>query len=167
MLVNILFIIYKFVLIFTIDGLYGLIISFVVSFLISSFVLNQFKYSNNKLIRILQKLLVYNTIIFVLILSASALAGAASSYFNIEIFSKVYCAGPDEVGSNLPDGGEVNQSQTKVSITSESEASDKKQYKFVIFSLRKSYKFVCSLIIKIKEHYYNLKKNFIKLQNLK
>lgn len=80
-LVFLLFFLYKFILGLTLDGLYGLIVSFVISFLISSFVLNKFKYSNNKFIRILKKLVMYNIIIFVVIITCN--------YFNIEISSKI------------------------------------------------------------------------------
>ena len=46
-------------------GLLSLIISFVISFAISNFVLDKFKYSENKYIRFIQKFLIYNIILIV------------------------------------------------------------------------------------------------------
>ena len=40
----------------------GISISFVISFLISTFVLNNFKYSNNIFVKLLQKFVIYNVI---------------------------------------------------------------------------------------------------------
>ena len=59
-------IIYKFIRGLSFDiGLLSLIISFVISFAISNFVLDKFKYSENKYIRFIQKFLIYNIILIV------------------------------------------------------------------------------------------------------
>ena len=48
-------------------GLLSLIISFIISYLLSSFILNKFKFSNYKIISLLQKFILINIIIFIFI----------------------------------------------------------------------------------------------------
>ena len=48
-------------------GLLSLILSFIISYLLSSFILNKFKFSNYKIISLLQKFILINIIIFIFI----------------------------------------------------------------------------------------------------
>ena len=48
-------------------GLLSLIISLIISYLLSSFILNKFKFSNYKIISLLQKFILINIIIFIFI----------------------------------------------------------------------------------------------------
>ena len=48
-------------------SLLSLIISFIISYLLSSFILNKFKFSNYKIISLLQKFILINIIIFIFI----------------------------------------------------------------------------------------------------
>jgi len=75
------FIFYKFVIGLSLPGLLELIISAIISFLISNFILNKFKFSNNKFIKVLQIILLIN-IIFIL-------AFLICDYFNIKILSEI------------------------------------------------------------------------------
>ena len=54
-------------------GFLSLIISFFISFLISSFVLNKFKFSNNSIISLLQKFIFINILMFIFFLFAGYL----------------------------------------------------------------------------------------------
>ena len=70
-------------------NLLGCLISFVVSGLISSFVLNNFKFSRYILVRIIEKLVIYSICFIICIY--------ISSYFGLNIINEILCAGDDNV----------------------------------------------------------------------
>jgi len=78
-----LFIFYKFIMGLSIPGFLGLIISAIISFLVSSFILNKFKFSNNKYIKILQIIVLINIIFIIGFLICD--------FFNIKIWSEIWC----------------------------------------------------------------------------
>jgi LAGLIDADG endonuclease len=86
-IIFIIFILYKFIRVYTfsVSGLLGFILSFFVSYLISIFVLNKFKFSKNKFVRILQKFVIYNIILFIGIY--------IFGYFSIKTMSVISCQG--------------------------------------------------------------------------
>lgn len=55
----IILVVYRFIIGLTVVGLYVVIISFIISFLFSSFISNNFKYSNNIIVRVLQKVVIF------------------------------------------------------------------------------------------------------------
>jgi LAGLIDADG endonuclease len=81
------FIFYKFVIGLSLSGLLGLIISAIISFLISNFILNKFKFSNNKFIKVLQIIVLINIICIIAFLICD--------YFNIKILSEIWCDADD------------------------------------------------------------------------
>ena len=82
------FIGYKFIMGLTVGRLYAFIISFIISSLISSFFMNYYKFSNNKVVRFLQKFVIFNIIIIVALIICD--------YFNIHLLSEARCDGTDE-----------------------------------------------------------------------
>ena len=75
----------------TIYNLLGFIIPFSFFSLISTFIFNNFKYSNNKLIKLLQKIALINIILIIILL--------IFNYFDIQLISEVFCDGVDDNNS--------------------------------------------------------------------
>lgn len=109
-------IIYKFIRGLSFDiGLLSLIISFVISFAISNFVLDKFKYSENKYIRFIQKFLIYNIILIVV----SFVFFYVLNIFNL--ISTVHCCSNTELNKEIKD-------KELVVFTSSTDQSGKKIY---------------------------------------
>ena len=105
--VFLLLIYYKFIIGLTTSGLFSFIVSLCISYLISSFILNRFKLSNNKIIRFLQQFIIFNIIILIGI--------SIFSYFNFKIFPEINCQGDDNNNNNKltnTDNNNVNSNNT-------------------------------------------------------
>jgi hypothetical protein len=107
--VFLLLIYYKFIIGLTTSGLFSFIVSLCISYLISSFILNRFKLSNNKIIRFLQQFIIFNIIILIGI--------SIFSYFNLKIFPEINCQGDDNNNNNNnkltnTDNNNVNSNNT-------------------------------------------------------
>lgn len=126
------FVIYKFYSGLKFDiGLLSLIISFLISFLLSSFVLNKFEFSNNIIIRYLQKFVFINICIIAFFLFAL--------YFFPHLFTPVYCSSEDGMSSELKKTSESSSNHTSkgkdVVVVTESSSTNNKEY--YEFKLRK------------------------------
>ena len=112
-------------------GLLSLILSFIISYLLSSFVLNKFEFSNNIIIRYLQKFVFINICIFAFFI--------VIGYFSSYLFPTVYCSSDDSMGSDLKKTTEISNSDTSkgkdVVVVTESTSSNNKEY--YEFKLRK------------------------------
>lgn len=112
-------------------GLLSLIISFLISFLLSSFVLNKFEFSNNIIIRYLQKFVFINICIIAFFLFAG--------YFFPHLFTPVYCSSDDGMSSELKKTSESSSNHTSkgkdVVVVTESSSTNNKEY--YEFKLRK------------------------------
>lgn len=99
-------------------GLLGLIISFLISFTISNFVLNKFKFSKNIYIRFIQRFVIYN-IIFITVI---AFIIYLSSLFNL--IPTIYCSnGEDNIS---------NKGKDVIKVNSETDDTNKEYYNFKI-----------------------------------
>nr|YP_010691086.1 LAGLIDADG endonuclease [Phellinus igniarius]WBU93187.1 LAGLIDADG endonuclease [Phellinus igniarius] len=76
----------------TVSRLFAFIISFIISVLISSFIVNNYKFSNNKLVRFLQKFVLFNILFIVALIICDC--------FNINLISQASCEGTDDNNSN-------------------------------------------------------------------
>lgn len=77
------FIFYKFIIGLSLSGFLGLMISAIISFLVFNFVLNKFKFSNNKFIKILQIIILIKIIYIIIFIICD--------YYNISIIYKIWC----------------------------------------------------------------------------
>lgn len=103
-LIFLIFIFYKFIIGLNLYSLLGFTFSFIFSSLISSFILNKFKFSNNKIVGILQKIIVFNIILLVALFICD--------YFNIKLISSINCEGTDDNNSNYNSSSDSNNSNT-------------------------------------------------------
>jgi hypothetical protein len=112
------FIFYKFVIGLSLPGLLELIISAIISFLISNFILNKFKFSNNKFIKVLQIILLIN-IIFII-------AFLICDYFNIIILSEILCDSDDN------NNGSTSNTKTDNVILKSEQSQDGEVYHLTV-----------------------------------
>lgn len=106
-LILIVSLIYYFILSLNFYNFISFLISFVISYLMSNFVLNKFKFSNNRFIKFLQKFIIINLIIIVGIL--------VFNYFNINLITEVSYSNNDAPFR----GGELKnvKSENKITFT--------------------------------------------------
>lgn len=100
----IIFLLYKFYIELTISGLYGcgaLVMSFVVFFTISYFILSKFKYSNNIIISFLQRIILINVVVTIV-----------SIIFGVVIYPEVNCLGDNEVDVDKTSDSNNNSKET-------------------------------------------------------
>jgi hypothetical protein len=89
-LVSIFYIIIKY---FSWDlSLLSLIISFLISFAISNLVLDKFTYSNNKFIRIIQRFIIYNIILIIIINCIYYIL----NFWGFSLFTSIYCSSSED-----------------------------------------------------------------------
>lgn len=84
------FIFYKFILGLTLNDLLVIVISGVISYLLSSFVFNSFKYSDNIIIRFLQKILLYSIYLFII--------SCTLTWLDFLLHGPALCHGPGDDG---------------------------------------------------------------------
>jgi hypothetical protein len=101
------FLLYHFIIGLTVPGLYGFIISFIIFYILSQFILNKTKYSNNIFIRILQRFAILNIVVTVI-----------SIIYGVFLSPEIYCLGDNELeGQSTNDHSNVeNYSKDNVKV---------------------------------------------------
>ena len=120
--------IYKFIKGLSFDiGLLSLIISFLISLGVSSFILDKFTYSEYKIIRFIQRFLIYNIIYFIIIF------GGFYLLYLINVFPTVYCC--PGTGDTPPYNKPVDREIASISTTAEDDGRE-------VYTLKADKKFV-------------------------
>lgn len=114
--VFIVFVVYKFYTSLTLVRLYAFIATLIISFLISSFISNKYSYSKNKLVRVLQKFVIY---FFILIFGV-----VVCDYLDIKLLPEAKCDSDDESDTNNNTNTGSNNSNDNTNADNSNTKSD-------------------------------------------
>jgi hypothetical protein len=120
-------IIYRFYLVLNFDiGLLSLIISFLISLLLTNFVLNKFEYSKNIYIGFIQRFLIY-TFIYIMLAVLLVYILKISN-----LIPNIYCSSAPDECSSILNGGEGSKDVVKITSCSATDGNKDEYYKFKI-----------------------------------